>query len=74
MVGSWIAAEARAAVAAEAGFRCSAGVACNKMLAKLVSGLHKPNDQTVMLPSEAAVSGRVMGSGGWVDVERIGAA
>lgn len=35
-VGSVIAAEARAAVRAEAGYRTSAGVACNKMLAKLV--------------------------------------
>jgi hypothetical protein len=29
-------------------------VACNKALAKLVSGLHKPDDQTVMPPPEAA--------------------
>jgi DNA polymerase iota len=35
-VGSVIAAEARAAVRSEAGYRTSAGVACNKMLAKLV--------------------------------------
>ncbi|KAL4854768.1 DNA polymerase iota [Chlorella vulgaris] len=53
-VGSVIAAEARAAVRSEAGYRTSAGVACNKMLAKLVSGLHKPDDQTVLPPPEAA--------------------
>lgn len=39
---------------AEAGFRSSAGIACNRMLAKLVSGLHKPDDQTVLPPSYAA--------------------
>lgn len=113
-IGSAIAAEARAAVRAEAGFRTSAGIACNKMLSKLCrcenlslavrrlgcfwcsllarrraafgpapgwpqatppntafatpstllptrpppphthSGLHKPDDQTVMPPAEAA--------------------
>mmetsp|Transcript_560 Transcript_560/g.1669 ORF Transcript_560/g.1669 Transcript_560/m.1669 type:complete len:852 (-) Transcript_560:470-3025(-) len=52
--GTAIAAEARAAVKAETGFRTSAGIACNKMLAKLVSGLHKPDDQTVLFPTEAA--------------------
>lgn len=35
-----------------AGYRCSAGVAHNKILAKLVCGLHKPNKQTI-LPHEA---------------------
>lgn len=38
----------------EAGYRCSAGIACNKLLAKLASGLHKPDDQTVLPPPEAA--------------------
>lgn len=37
-MGSVVAAEARAAVRAEAGFRTSGGVACNRALAKLVSG------------------------------------
>ncbi|KAG2491453.1 hypothetical protein HYH03_010239 [Edaphochlamys debaryana] len=53
-VGSMVAAEARAAVRSEAGFRSSAGVAHNKALAKLVSGLHKPDDQTVLPPHQAA--------------------
>ena len=42
------------AAQAEVGCRTSAGIACNKMLAKLVSGLHKPNDQTIMPPPFAA--------------------
>ncbi len=33
--------------------RLSAGIACNRALAKLVSGLHKPDDQTVLTPLEA---------------------
>lgn len=34
------------------GYKCSAGVAHNKILAKLVCGLHKPNKQT-LLPQNA---------------------
>ncbi|GFT44880.1 DNA polymerase eta [Nephila pilipes] len=40
--------EMRAAVFKETGFKCSAGVAHNKMLSKLSCGLHKPNKQTVL--------------------------
>ena len=63
--------QARAAVTRELGFTCSAGVAANKMLAKLCGGLHKPNQQTV-LPARAvhalldslffAGAGRLVGS------------
>eukprot|EP00879_Flechtneria_rotunda_P004575 GHRR01004830.1.p1 GENE.GHRR01004830.1~~GHRR01004830.1.p1 ORF type:complete len:291 (+),score=85.23 GHRR01004830.1:585-1457(+) len=55
-LGCTIAAEMRAAAARETGYRCSAGIACNKLLAKLMSGLHKPNDQTVIPPTEAQLS------------------
>ena len=51
--GAVVVARLRAEVAAcLPGFTCSAGVAANKMLAKLCAGLHKPNQQTV-LPAEA---------------------
>lgn len=50
-MGAAMAEEIRAAVFAKTGYRCSAGVAHNKILAKLVCGLHKPNQQTV-LPQE----------------------
>jgi DNA polymerase iota len=39
---------------AEAGYRTSAGISCSKMLAKLVSGIHKPDDQSILLPDDAA--------------------
>ena len=53
-IGSVVAREARDAIKAETGLRTSAGIACNKMLAKLVSGLHKPDDQTILMPLYAA--------------------
>ena len=53
LVGSHIASEARGAVSLETGFRSSCGVSCNKMLSKPISGLHKPDDQTVLLPPHA---------------------
>ncbi|KAF4523810.1 hypothetical protein B566_EDAN008045 [Ephemera danica] len=40
--------EIRAAVLAQTGFTCSAGIAHNKPLSKLVCGLHKPAKQTVL--------------------------
>ncbi|CAL1527561.1 unnamed protein product [Lymnaea stagnalis] len=40
--------EMRAAVLKETGFTCSAGIAHNKMLAKLACGRNKPNKQTVL--------------------------
>lgn len=39
-----------------AAVRCSAGISCSKLLSKLVSGLHKPDDQTIILPTHAQVS------------------
>ncbi|XP_071558599.1 DNA polymerase eta [Temnothorax nylanderi] len=45
--------EIRNSIYRETGFRCSAGIAQNKILAKLVCGLHKPNCQTIL--PEAAI-------------------
>ena len=39
---------------AETQFSCSAGVSVNKTLAKLTSGMHKPNAQTVLSPEGIA--------------------
>ncbi|XP_058532966.1 DNA polymerase iota isoform X3 [Ochotona princeps] len=49
-VGSQIAAEMRGAMREQLGLTGCAGVASNKLLAKLVSGVFKPNQQTVLLP------------------------
>ena len=57
--GAAVAADARAAVLAETGVRCSAGVAVNKMCAKLVSGAHKPDDQTYLPPGFRACAALV---------------
>ncbi|XP_076317217.1 uncharacterized protein LOC143229176 [Tachypleus tridentatus] len=46
-VAAVIVEEMRAAVLSETGFHCSAGIAHNKMLAKLSCGLHKPQQQTI---------------------------
>ncbi|XP_055492107.1 DNA polymerase eta [Leucoraja erinacea] len=50
--GALIVEEMRAAVEAETGYRCSAGISHNKVLAKLSCGLNKPNRQT-LLPMES---------------------
>lgn len=51
-VGGAIVEEMRAAVFKETQFRCSAGIAHNKMLAKLACGIHKPNQQTILPQAE----------------------
>jgi DNA polymerase eta len=48
--GAVVAAELRAAVYNQLGFTVSAGIAHNKLLAKLCGGLHKPNQQVPWSP------------------------
>ncbi|KAL4714155.1 hypothetical protein ACJJTC_008509 [Scirpophaga incertulas] len=48
LVGSVIVTEIRTAVFNETGYRCSAGIAHNKILAKLVCGMNKPDKQTIL--------------------------
>ncbi|KAF5281408.1 hypothetical protein FQA39_LY17804 [Lamprigera yunnana] len=50
--GAVIVEEIRAAVFQRTGYTCSAGIAHNKILAKLACGLNKPNKQTI-LPQES---------------------
>ncbi len=71
LVGSAVAEEARAAVRQETGFRTSAGVAANKMLAKLVSGIHKPDDQVRVCEGKRGVGCGVVcvGLNLWADME-----
>lgn len=48
LIASSIVSEIRAAVKDQTGYECSAGIAHNKILAKLVCGLNKPNKQTIL--------------------------
>lgn len=52
-MGSVIAAEVRQAILQDTGLTCCAGIAHNKLLAKLVGGWRKPNMQTTLLPEDA---------------------
>ncbi|KAG9334883.1 hypothetical protein JZ751_006363 [Albula glossodonta] len=47
-IGALIVEEMRAAVEQHTGYRCSAGISHNKVLAKLACGLNKPNRQTIL--------------------------
>ncbi|XP_055994170.1 DNA polymerase iota [Sorex fumeus] len=53
LLGSQVAAEMREAMYSQLGLTGCAGVASNKLLAKLVSGTFKPNQQTVLLPESS---------------------
>lgn len=48
LIASSIVNEIRATVKEKTGYDCSAGVAHNKVLAKLVAGINKPNKQTLL--------------------------
>lgn len=48
LIASSIVNEIRAIVREKTGFECSAGIAHNKILAKLVCGMNKPNKQTLL--------------------------
>lgn len=49
-----IARQIKAAILAETNLTASAGVSTNKFLAKMASGMNKPNGLTVILPEQAA--------------------
>lgn len=55
MVGSKIAHEIRQQILEELKLTCSVGIAHNKILAKLVGQLNKPNNQTVLAPMAASM-------------------
>ncbi|KAH8372355.1 hypothetical protein KR093_011193 [Drosophila rubida] len=70
LIGACIAGEVRAAVKAETGYECSAGIAHNKILAKLAAGMNKPNKQTILPLAEIPALfdqlpvGKIKGLGG----------
>ncbi|KAK9901261.1 hypothetical protein WJX75_003106 [Coccomyxa subellipsoidea] len=49
-IGANIACRLRGAVREQLGFTCSAGIAANKLLAKVASAMNKPNQQTIVPP------------------------
>ncbi|XP_029998527.1 DNA polymerase iota [Sphaeramia orbicularis] len=53
-LGSHVAAEVREAIHSKLGLTGCAGIATNKLLAKLVSGTFKPNQQTTLLPEDVS--------------------
>ncbi|KAM5194592.1 DNA polymerase iota [Mantella aurantiaca] len=54
VAGCHVAADIRAAVHSRLGLTGCAGIACNKVLSKLVSGTYKPNQQTVLFPESGS--------------------
>eukprot|EP00102_Acyrthosiphon_pisum_P018963 XP_016656173.1 PREDICTED: DNA polymerase eta-like isoform X2 [Acyrthosiphon pisum] len=50
-IGAMMVEKLRQSIFEQTGFRCSAGIANNKILSKLACGLHKPNQQTMLPPS-----------------------
>lgn len=48
LVAASIVNEIRSAVKKRTGYECSAGIAHNKTMAKMVCGLNKPNKQTII--------------------------
>lgn len=48
LIGASIVSEIREAVKEKTGYECSAGIAHNKVLAKLVCGMNKPNKQSIL--------------------------
>ncbi|KAF6205262.1 hypothetical protein GE061_019430 [Apolygus lucorum] len=53
-IGAVVVEEMRREILNVTGFKCSAGIAHNKILAKLAAGIHKPNRQTVLPHSSVA--------------------
>jgi DNA polymerase iota len=49
-LGSHLAQHLREKLVSEKGYTCTVGVSTNKLLSKLVGNVHKPNDQTTLLP------------------------
>ncbi|PVI06831.1 DNA/RNA polymerase [Periconia macrospinosa] len=56
-LGSHLGKYLRAKLHSEQGFTCTVGVSTNKLLSKLVGNLHKPMDQTTLLPPYVATHG-----------------
>ncbi|KAI9373800.1 hypothetical protein BJX61DRAFT_501281 [Aspergillus egyptiacus] len=56
LLASHLAAYLRGQLEAEKGFAATAGISTSKLLAKLVGSVHKPNNQTTLLPPYSSTS------------------
>lgn len=81
VAGALVAKKLRQQIFEATGITCCAGIAHNKLLAKLVSGYYKPNQQTVLFPwlvhhlMNSLVSAKSIpgiGSSTFKDLEKIG--
>ncbi|XP_050068895.1 DNA polymerase iota [Anopheles maculipalpis] len=62
ILATHLAKEVRDSIFKELGLRCCAGIAHNKLLAKLVGAVNKQNKQTVLLPSHGSTFVASLGS------------
>lgn len=60
LIAATIVNDIRAAVKERTGYECSAGIAHNKILAKLVCGMNKPNKQTLLAESQLSLLYRTL--------------
>ena len=67
VAGTAIAKEVRSVLRDRLGITCSAGIASNKVLAKLVGSRNKPDDQTVVFPGDDALALAALEER-WIDV------
>ncbi|XP_053660002.1 DNA polymerase iota [Anopheles marshallii] len=62
ILATHLAKEIRDSIYKELGLRCCAGIAHNKLLAKLVGAVNKQNKQTVLLPTKGSIFVASLGS------------
>jgi DNA polymerase iota len=58
LLGSHFAQHVRQKLESERGYTCTVGISSNKLLSKLVGNVHKPNNQTTLLPPYTSDDGR----------------
>lgn len=72
ILGSHLAQYLRQRLATEKGYTCTVGVSTNKLLSKLVGNLHKPNNQTTLLPPYTSDDGTTNNVTSFMDDHEVG--